>query len=267
MDYKYHVIDVFTNKAFGGNPAGVCVLDNWLQDNTLQSIAFENNLSETAFLVKRDSYYDLRWFTPLIEVDLCGHATIASAFVLFEEAEQNADEIIFKTISGNMTVTRENSLLYLDFPSRPVVTCPMYETFGKALGINPEAVYKAVDFLVLMESEETVRDISPDFTELKRIRAEAGIENDSFGIIVTAKGDEYDFVSRFFAPNAGIDEDPVTGRAHCSLIPFWSEKLGKSKLTARQVSKRGGVINCENCGDRVKIGGEAVRYLKGNIVI
>ena len=267
MDYKYHVIDVFTNKAFGGNPAGVCMLDAWLPDNTLQNIAFENNLSETAFLVKQNGYYDLRWFTPAIEVDLCGHATIASAFVLFEEAEQNADEIKFKTMSGIMTVNRENSLLYLDFPSRPVVPCPMYETFGKAFDATPAAAYKAVDFLVLMDSEEAVRNIKPEFTILKSIRAEAGIDNDSFGIIVTAKGDECDFVSRFFAPNAGIDEDPVTGRAHCSLIPFWSEKLGKSKLTAQQVSQRGGLLYCENCGDRVRIGGEAVRYLKGSIIV
>ena len=262
---QYHVIDVFTDKIFGGNPAGVCMLDKWLPDNILQSIAAENNLSETAFVVKQDGYYDLRWFTPAIEVDLCGHATIASAFVLFEEAEQFANEIKFKTASGIMTVSKENGLLYLDFPSRPVIACPAYQTFEKAFGINLAAIYKAVDFLVLVDSEEILLSICPDFTALKKIKDEAGIENDSFGIIVTAKGNNCDFVSRFFAPNAGIDEDPVTGRAHCSLIPFWSAKLGKSNLTARQLSKRGGVLYCEDCGERVKIGGRAVRYLRGEI--
>jgi PhzF family phenazine biosynthesis protein len=262
---EYHVIDVFTDKLFGGNPAGVCVLDKWLADDILQSIATENNLSETAFLVKQDGYYDLRWFTPSIEVDLCGHATIASAFVLFEESEQSANEIKFKTISGIMTVTKGSDLLYLDFPSRPAIVCPTYLTFERAFGVIPISVYKAVDFLLLLNGEDELRNINPDFSVLKRIKDEAGIANDSFGIIVTAKGNDCDFVSRFFAPNAGIEEDPVTGRAHCSLVPFWSEKLGKTKLTAKQLSKRGGVLFCEECGERVIIGGKAVRYLKGNI--
>lgn len=264
---QYHVIDVFTEKLFEGNPAGVCQLDTWLSDDILQSIAAENNLSETAFLVKKDNYYDLRWFTPKIEVDLCGHATLASAFVLFEEIERATSEIKFKTMSGMMTVKQENDLLYLDFPSRPVTACPMYATFEKAFCVKPVAAYKAVDFLVLMDSEETLQNINPDFSVLKQLKAEAKVENDSFGIIITAKGSNCDFVSRFFAPNAGIDEDPVTGRAHCSLIPFWSQKLKKSKLTAKQLSERGGVLFCEDCDERVKIGGRAVRYLKGEIKI
>jgi len=264
---EYHVIDVFTDKLFGGNPAGVCLLGEWLPDSALQNIAAENNLSETAFLVKQDAFYDLRWFTPTIEVDLCGHATLASAFVLFEEAEKTANELRFKTLSGVMTVNKGNDLLYLDFPSRPVAVCPTYQAIEKSFNLSPTAVYKAVDFLALLDSEEKLRNINPDFAILKEIKAEAGVDNDSFGIIVTAKGNDCDFVSRFFAPNAGIDEDPVTGRAHCSLIPFWSEKLGKTKLTARQLSKRGGVLYCENSGERVKIGGKAVRFLKGNICV
>lgn len=264
---EYHVIDVFTDKLFGGNPAGVCILDKWLADDVLQNIAAENNLSETAFLVQQNDYYDLRWFTPTIEVDLCGHATIASAFVLFEEAEKSAHEINFKTMSGIMKVSKDSTLLYLDFPSRPVVSCPMYKTFETALGIKPAAVYKAVDYVVLVGNEEILRSIKPDFSILKQIKTEAALDNDSFGIIVTATGNGCDFVSRFFAPNAGIDEDPVTGRAHCSLIPFWSEKLGKKIMTARQLSKRGGILFCEDCGERVKIGGKAVRYLRGNIRI
>jgi len=264
---QYHVIDVFTDKLFGGNPAGVCILNEWLHDDTLQSIATENNLSETAFLVKQSDYYDLRWFTPAIEVELCGHATMASAFVLFEETEQASSELKFKTLSGIVTVTKENDLLYLNFPSRPVVACPSYQTFKNSFGKTPAAAYKAVDFLVLLNSEEELQNLNPDFSELKKLKEEAGMDNDCFGIIATAKGNDCDFVSRFFAPNAGIDEDPVTGRAHCSLIPFWSEKLGKTKLTARQLSKRGGVLYCENHGERVKIGGKAVRYLKGEIRI
>ena len=262
---RYHVIDVFTGRLFGGNPAGVCLLENWLPDDIMQNIAAENNLSETAFLVKQDGYYDLRWFTPTLEVDLCGHATLASAFVLFEDAERAEAEIKFKTVSGLLAVVRKNELLYLDFPSRPVIACPMYETFEKALGVKPTATYKAFDFLVLVDDQEVLRNIAPDFALLKQIKKEAGLYDDSFGIIVTAKGSDCDFVSRFFAPNAGINEDPVTGRAHCSLIPYWSERLEKTTLTARQLSKRGGVLYCEDHGERVLIGGKAVRYMEGNI--
>jgi len=264
---QYHVIDVFTDKLFGGNPAGVCLLETWLSDDILQKIAAENNLSETAFLVKQHGYYELRWFTPTIEVDLCGHATLASAFVLFEEIEKTTVEIKFKTKSGFMAATQEKDLLYLDFPSRPVTTCQMYKTFEDAFRVKPIAAHKAVDFLVLLDSEEILQNINPDFSILRHLKTEAKIDNESFGIIITAKGSDCDFVSRFFAPNAGIDEDPVTGRAHCSLIPFWSNKLDKTKLTAKQLSKRGGVLFCEDCGERVKIGGKAVRYLRGEIKI
>ena len=263
---EYYVIDVFTDKLFGGNPAGVCLLDTWLPDEVLQNIAAENNLSETAFLVRQDGFYELRWFAPSLEIDLCGHATIASAFVLFGEREHTAEEILFKTVSGIIKVTRQDDLLYLDFPSRPVKACPSYQAIEDSFGVKPLTTYKAADFLILVGSEETLQNLTPDFEILKRLKTEAGLDNDEiFGIIVTAKGETCDFVSRFFAPNAGINEDPVTGRAHCSLIPFWSERLGKQRLDARQLSKRGGVLFCENRGDRVKIGGHAVCYLRGEI--
>jgi PhzF family phenazine biosynthesis protein len=209
----------------------------------------------------------LRWFTPTVEIDLCGHATVASAFVLFEESENKVDEIRFKTRNGLMKVTRRNGLLYLDFPSRPVQSCEIYATFEKAFGVKPIAVYKAADFLVLLDSEETLRNIRPDYSVLRKIKAEAALETDLFGIIITAKGNDCDFVSRFFAPNMGIEEDPVTGRAHCSLIPFWSNALGKNKLNAKQLSKRGGVLFCEDAHERVIIGGKAVKYSQGEINI
>jgi len=268
---EYHVIDVFTEKLFGGNPAGVCLLEVWPAAEVLQSIAAENNLSETAFVVKAkgppEGHYELRWFTPLLEIELCGHATLASAFVLFEEAEKAANEIQFKTLSGVLTVTKgEGGLLCLELPSRPVVACPTYSSFEKALGLKPLATYRAVDFLVLLDSEETLQNLSPDFAALKQLKTEAQVPHDSFGVIVTAEGSDCDFVSRFFAPNAGVNEDPVTGRAHCSLTPFWSQRLGKPKLFARQLSKRGGVLFCEDGGECVKISGRAVRYLRGEIV-
>ena len=265
---KYYVIDVFTDKAFGGNPAGVCLLDRWLPDDVLQNIAIENNLSETAFLVKSDGYYDLRWFTPGLEVVLCGHATLASASILFEDVEREADRLEFKTLSGVLTVTKENGMLYMDLPSKPVSPRPVYGAFEKAFGFRPSAAFKALDFLVLADSEETVRNLKPDFFALRQLKAEAGIDDDDFGTIVTAAGSDCDFVCRFFAPDAGIDEDPVTGRAYCSLTPFWSERLNKSTLLGRQISRRGGVVYCVNAGvDRVKIGGHMVKYLSGNILV
>ena len=263
----YYVIDVFTDKLFKGNPAGVCLLEHWIDDEILQNIASENNLSETAFLVKQNDYYDLRWFTPAIEVELCGHATIASAFVLMNFYEKNIIEIKFKTISGIMKVTKNDDMFYLDFPARKAEKAIDYKTFQKAFFCDNNGVYKAVDFLVVFDNETQLKNIKPDFIQLKKIKEEAKMENDCFGIIITAKGDNCDFVSRFFAPNAGIDEDPVTGRAHCTLIPFWAEKLGKNKMKAMQLSKRTGELDCEYLGERVLIGGKAVLYSKGNINI
>ncbi|MDD4494072.1 MAG: PhzF family phenazine biosynthesis protein [Eubacteriales bacterium] len=264
---KYYIVDVFTNSLFKGNPAGVCLLDKWFDDSILQSIASENNLSETAFLVKQCGYYDLRWFTPSIEVDLCGHATIASAFVLFNYYATTMREISFKTISGMMRVTQQDEILFLDFPTRKAIQTQKYNAFDEAFSCKSSEVLKAVDFLVVFENEEQIKNINPDFNILKTIKEEAELDRDSFGVIITAKGTDCDFVSRFFAPNAGINEDPVTGRAHCTLIPYWAEKLGKTKMKARQLSKRSGEIDCEYCGDRVLIGAKAVLYLIGNLSI
>jgi len=263
---EYHVIDAFTDKLFSGNPAGVCLLDAWLPDKVMQNIAAENNLSETAFLVKQaNGHYKLHWFTPTVEVDLCGHATLASAFVLFDEMEKNAHELHFDTASDKLTVTRAGEFLCLDFPASPPKECYAHPSIGQALGVEPVAMYESIDFLVLVENEEILRRITPDFYALEQIAADNTICGDNLGIIVTAPGNECDFVSRYFAPGAGVPEDPVTGRAHCTLTPFWSKRLGKKAMDARQLSARGGVLRCEDCGERVKISGKAVRYLKGTI--
>jgi PhzF family phenazine biosynthesis protein len=263
---EYHVIDAFTDKLFSGNPAGVVLLEKWLADDVMQNIAAENNLSETAFLVKQgNTLYGLRWFTPALEVDLCGHATLASAFMLFDEREKDTRQLKFNTASGELTVTKDGDWLCLDFPARPAAECPIYPSIEKALGAEPLAVYKSRDFLVVVNDEDTLRGIKPDFVMFRQIKADAGLDSDMHGIIVTAPGDECDFVSRFFAPLVGIPEDPVTGSAHCTLIPFWSKRLGKKIMDARQLSARGGILRCEDCGERVKISGKAVRYLKGKI--
>ena len=262
---KYFVVDVFTDKAFGGNPAGVCLLESWLPDETLQNIGMENNLSETAFLVKRDGYYDLRWFTPVIEVDLCGHATMGSAFVLFSFVETAASTLSFRTLSGTLTVERKGDMLLMNLPARPAAPAPKYKSIAQGLRIDEFDMLKSADLLVVLDSEEAVKGVAPDFETLKNVKAEAGIPDDNFGVIITAPGSDCDFVSRFFAPNCGVDEDPVTGRAHCVLTPYWSKRLGKTSMTARQLSKRGGRLWCEDKGERVAIGGKAVLYMSGVI--
>ncbi|MCL2528845.1 MAG: PhzF family phenazine biosynthesis protein [Coriobacteriia bacterium] len=265
---KYFHVDVFTDQLFSGNPAGVCLLDEWPADELLQSIAFENNLSETAFLVKLEEHYHLRWFTPLIEVDLCGHATVASASVLFEFVETEATELSFETLSGILTVTRgDDDLLWLDLPARPAASAPLFQSLTSAFNTSILEVHRSADFLVVLESEDAVKNLTPDFDELKKLREEAAITDDLFGVIVTAPGSNCDFVSRFFAPNAGIDEDPVTGRAHAVLIPYWSKRLGKTSMTARQLSERGGQLWCIDDGNRVKLGGKTKLYLTGNLHI
>ena len=264
---QYQVIDVFTDELFGGNSAGVCLLDSWLPEAAMQSIAAENRLSETAFLVKRDGYYDVRWFTPTIEVSLCGHATIASSFVLFEDYEKDADSLVFKSKSGTHPVSRESDLYYLDFPAMPATPWPIYPAIVKSFGFKPSAAFMAMDYMVLVDSEETLRNLRPDFAVLKQLADEAESGTGDFGVIVTSTctGCDCDYVSRFFAPSAGIDEDPATGRAQCSLAPFWSKELGKAKLIAKQLSQRGGLLFCEDRGERVRIGGHAVRYMRGEI--
>lgn len=259
MKLPYYEVSAFTTNPFGGNPAGVCPLDAWLPDAVLQCIAANNNLAETVFTVPRGAEFDLRWFTPTVEMDLCGHATLAAAFVLFTERNVASSEIRFHSRSGLLTVTRTGDQLTLDFPSRPATPCAAPEALIRGLGAKPSEVLKARDYLAVFASEAEVRALRPDFAALKSL--------DCLGIITTAPGGDCDFVSRFFAPSAGVDEDPATGSAHCTLIPFWAARLGKPKLFARQVSARGAELFCELAGDRVRIGGRASLYLRGEIQI
>ena len=257
MRIPYFHVDAFASEPFHGNPAGVCPLDKWLSDDVLQKIAAEHNLSETAFFAREQEYYRLRWFTPAMEVDLCGHATLASAFVLFSELGFQGDSIRFESRSGTLIASRRGELIELDFPSRPPEPCVTPPDLVKALGREPREVLRSRDYFAVFDSQEEVAALTPDFDLLMKM--------DCLGIIVTARGSDSDFVSRFFAPRAGIDEDPVTGSAHCSLIPFWAARLGKAELFARQISRRGGALWCQHLGDRVGIGGRAVIYGQGKV--
>jgi PhzF family phenazine biosynthesis protein len=252
-------VDAFTSRVFGGNPAAVVPLDGWLPDDTLQAIALENNLSETAFFVKEGPGYRLRWFTPTQEVDLCGHATLASAHVLFHYLSRGLERVEFATRSGPLRVTREGDWLVMDFPSRPprAFTPPL--ELAQALGASPREVLASRDWVAVFDSEAQVRALRPDLTLLSTL--------DTFAVTVTAPGEDVDFVSRFFAPRVGVPEDPVTGSAHCSLVPYWAKRLGKTRLMARQVSARGGELRCEEQGDRVLIAGRAVLYLEGTLTV
>ncbi len=257
---KYYVVDVFTDKRFHGNSAGVCLLDKPLDAAIMQQIAAENNLAETAFLLHENDRFSLRWFTPKVEIDLCGHATLATALVLMNEVERDLMRVEFETLSGTLTVTREQDVLLMDFPRRKPVPCEVPALLSKALGVQVLETHSSRDLVAVLQSEETVRALRPDFTLLKQL-------TDVFAVVVTAKGEQHDFVSRFFAPNAGIDEDPVTGSSHSTLIPFWSERLGKTEMTAAQLSERGGTLLCKDTGERVIIGGCGVIYLSGEIIL
>lgn len=260
MKLDIYQVDAFTKEVFKGNPAAVCPLESWLDAELMQKIALENNLSETAFFVKKDDVYEIRWFTPTFEIDLCGHATLASAFVIFEILRAEENLVKFHSHkSGELLVEKNGDRLILDFPSLPVSTVEIPEDLIEAIGKQPLEVLKARDYFLVYENEREILDIKPDFSRL--------LELDAHGFIVTAKGDSADFVSRFFAPEVGVFEDPVTGSAHCNLIPYWAEKLGKTQMFARQLSQRGGELFCELKGDRVKIGGNAVLYLKGEIYV
>ncbi len=266
MKLALYQVDAFTDKLFHGNPAAVIPLKKWIPDELMQQLAMENNLAETAFFVpsgKKGVDYDLRWFTPAFEINLCGHATLASAFVIFEFLKGKKKKIVFSTKSGLLTVNRKKEMLEMDFPSWPPERIMEYPAeLLPSLG-NPEiaGIYQNREYIVELMNEDAVRKCTPDFSLMKKVDRM---------VIITAPGnvsDTYDFVSRFFAPNAGIDEDPVTGSAHSQLIPFWSEKLGKKKMKARQLSKRGGEIYCEQKGGRVIMGGNCVFYMKGEIVV
>lgn len=257
MKIPIYQIDAFTSHLFSGNPAAVCPLEQWLDDGAMQSIAAENNLSETAFFVPDGEDYHIRWFTPVSEVDLCGHATLASAYVLFNELNAAKEKVRFMSRSGLLTVYRENGLLSMDFPSQPPRPIDPPPKLLAGIGTKPVHCLKSEDYFLVYDDELDIKNMWPDFNQLSKL--------DLRGVIVTAPGEEVDFVSRFFAPKFGIDEDPVTGSAHCALTPYWAARLEKDKLTARQLSSRGGELFCENRGDRVYIAGRAVKFLEGFI--
>jgi len=263
-------IDNFTNQLYKGNPAAVVPLDQWLSDQTMLAIAAENNLAETAFFVKQDDIYHIRWFTPTTEVDLCGHATLASAYVIHHYLNDKSEILKFTCMAGELQVSfrqdenadqRNEQWLELDFPARPPEAINIDSDIENALGVKALHMTAARDLIVEVASEDEVRHCTPDFQALKN--------NDHFAVVITAPADdpELDFVSRFFAPNQGIDEDPVTGSSFCSLAPFWQQKLGKNKLNAYQASQRGGHVKLELQGERVKIAGQAVPYLQGQIFL
>lgn len=256
--------DAFTNKLFGGNPAAVIPLQQWLPDKLMQQIALENNLSETVFFVptnNTEADFDIRWFTPDVEINLCGHATLASAYILYTQLDFSKEKIVFHSKSGLLSISRQDGRLVMDFPSwkpKPATLIP--ERLSDALGgATIESVHQYRDWLVVLQNEEAVQNCQPDFSIMKSIPEK---------IIITAKGNSVDFVSRFFAPTAGINEDPVTGSAHSQLIPYWNEVLGKEEMNAKQLSQRGGTLYCKQMSeDRVSIGGECVFYMKGEIYV
>ena len=254
---KIYQVDAFTDHIFGGNPAAVCPLDSWIPDEKMQLIAMENNLSETAFFVQEAETFHIRWFTPEIEIDLCGHATLASAHVIFNHLDYPRDKIHFQYGGGKLSVVKLENRLSMDFPSVPSQEIDIPEILVQGLGIAPRACYKARDLMAVFESEEDIASLKPDFNALAKL--------DALGIIATAPGENVDFVSRFFAPGAGVIEDPVTGSAHCMLIPYWANRLSKAKLDAVQLSNRVGKLSCEHKGDRVAIAGKAVTYMIGDI--
>ena len=259
MKIPLYQIDAFASKLFEGNPAAVCPLDKWLPDEIIQSIAAENNLSETAFFVPRGNGFHIRWFTPASEVDLCGHATLAAAYILFNTFGYKKDKIEFDSKSGILTVTKDNEWLVMDFPAQPPVSCDIPEEIIKAFNIEPIECLKSEDFIVVFEREIDIESAHPDFGQL--------IKLDLRGVIITAKSSRYDFVARFFAPKYGIPEDPVTGSAYTQLAPYWASKIGPKRFSVKQMSSRGGELTCELVGDRVLISGRAVKYLEGTIKI
>lgn len=259
MRIPIYQIDAFTNELFRGNPAAVCPLEEWIDDHLMQKIARENNLSETAFFIKKGDFYELRWFTPEFEIDLCGHATLAAAYVIFEYLEKELNEISFNTKSGILKVVKKNTLLSMVFPSREGIKQDITKELVEALGKKPLELYKSRDYMAIFEKEEDIINLNPDMEKLKKLNV--------FGMIVTSKGNNTDFVSRYFIPDSVICEDPVTGSSHCTLIPYWKKVLNKNKFVARQLSDRSGILYCRDLGDRVEISGEAIFYFEGSINI
>ena len=259
MMLPIYQVDAFASELFRGNPAAVVPLEKWLPDAVLLSIALENNLSETAYLVPDRNGYHIRWFTPVVEVALCGHATLASAHVVFSELGFDGETIEFQSKSGPLTVKCGDSGYIMDFPAEPSDSCDVPKPLTEGLGLEPDLVMKGTDYLAVVSTQLQIEKLAPDFRKLARLK--------SRGLIVTAPGDDCDFVSRCFFPQTGIDEDPVTGSAHCQMTPYWVDRLGKSKLVARQLSARGGEVICKMQGDRVLLEGKAVKYLEGKIEI
>lgn len=257
MKIKLYQVDAFTDYVFGGNPAAVCLLSAWLPDATMQQIASENNLSETAFVVPSEHNYEIRWFTPEIEIDLCGHATLASAHVIFNHTAYDKNSIVFRYTSGTLKVNNTPPRLMMDFPAISGKPITVSRQLINALGKKPSEAFAGRDILAVFDNEEDVAQLTPDFARVAKLNC--------MGVIVTAPGKNVDFVSRFFAPKAGINEDPVTGSAHCMLIPYWAAKTGKNTLEALQISKRQGRLTCALKGDRVEMSGCAITYLAGEI--
>jgi predicted PhzF superfamily epimerase YddE/YHI9 len=259
MKLPLYQVDAFTSRVFHGNPAAVVLLDDWLPDAVLAAIAAENNLAETAFVITHSDIMPLRWFTPTVEVDLCGHATLAAAHVLFRYTMPSAQSVSFSTRSGNLVVTRDGELLSMDFPARPGKPIPVTNAMVSALSARPSEALLARDLLAVFATEAEVRTFRADFRRIAKL--------DAFGVIICAPGDATDYVYRFFAPRQGIPEDPVTGSANCTLVPYWASRLGKTELTAAQLSPRGGELHCTLLGDRVLIAGRTVEYLRGEITV
>ncbi len=261
MNIDIYQIDAFTDKVFGGNPAAVCPLKKWLKDEVMQNIAAENNLAETAFYIKDGDKYVLRWFTPTVEVDLCGHATLAAAFVIFNfEKHSNQTVEFYSPRSGNLSVMKNDDLYTLNFPKDTLEEVQLTKDLTDGFTLKPEKALKGkTDYILVYANEDEIKNIEPRFSEITKVNCR--------GIIVTARGREVDFVSRFFAPQSGVNEDPVTGSAHTSLIPYWSNRLNKNELSAIQLSKRQGFLKCKQLEHRVEISGKAQLYLKGKIVL
>jgi PhzF family phenazine biosynthesis protein len=261
MQLPIFQVDAFTDTVFGGNPAAVCPLEHWLANDVMQKIAMENSVAETAFFIPVKDGFEIRWFTPEVEMDLCGHATLAAAHIIIRHLNHPLPSVKFQSNSGELTVTVENDLLTLNFPSRKPKPSDVPQIILDAIQVKPVEVLKSRDYVLVFETEEIIRRIEPNQSILNQINLDPG------GIVITAKGNEVDFVSRYFTPQASIFEDPVTGSAHCSLIPYWSERLGKESMIALQVSPRVGRLFCKDLGERVLISGNAITYLEGQIVI
>lgn len=261
MKLKIYQVDAFTHQLFGGNPAAICPLEAWLPNDLMQKIALENNLSETAYYVKKNDQFEIRWFTPTAEVDLCGHATLASAFVLFNYEGYQNEEIVFSTVnSGILKVKKQGDFLTLNFPTDTLESVSLFPELVEGFNFSPLEAYKGkTDYLLVFKNEEEIKNMTPGYSAISKLNAR--------GVIVTSKGEKSDFVSRFFGPQTGINEDPATGSAHTTLIPYWAKKTGKNELTAIQLSKRVGYLKCKYFGERVEIGGQCALYLTGEIFV